>query len=151
MASSYIVVTQESGIQVLGPTRVLEVETVGVVTQPTGIYFEFPIDRASWLADHGAQILGPLAAAIEGLFAEGPAVDGSYEQEQRPSGLLVDYMVFVVQYVPPDGRRPPMTADARVPLGALQADADPFAFNLPGNPREIIVAVYDALAATAEQ
>lgn len=151
MAASYIVVSQSPGVQVLGATQVMDVETVGIVTQPTGIYLEYPIDRASWQADQGGQLLAALADAVEGLIDAGLAVDGSYVQDLRPSGLLADYIDFIVEYTPPGGVRPPMTAEARVPIGALIGGADPFTFNLAGNPREILIATYDALVATANQ
>jgi hypothetical protein len=151
MAASYIVVSQTPGVQVLGPTQVMDVETVGITTLPTGIYLEYPIDRASWQADHGTQLLSAIAEAVEGIIDAGLAVDGSYVQDLRPSGLLADYIDFIVEYTPPDGVRPTMTAEARVPIGALIAGVDPFTFNLAGNPRDILIATFDALVATANQ
>src|SRR5437016_12595029 len=103
MASSFVVVSQTPDVQVLGPTQVLNVERVGFVTQPTGIYVEVPVPRLAWLEESQEANLAAFADAIEGLIAGGLAAGGSYVNDLDESGLLVDYIDFVGQYTPPGG------------------------------------------------
>lgn len=149
--AGYYTYTQEPDILVLGPRAIQEVESVGIITSPTGIYITYPVDKASWLADRGDAILSAVAEAVEGIIASGLAVDASSFQRQRPSGLLVDMIEFVVEYVPPDGRRPPMQATVDVTLSSLLAETDPVFGNLAGDPRAALIAAYDALVAQANK
>src|SRR5437870_3802784 len=109
MAQGYNVVTQNRSVQVLGPTEVIDVEQVGIVTRPTGIFVEYPLPLILWQTRAGFEILGSLAAGIEQMISEGLAVGGSYVQDYDANNLLVDYCEFVVQYVPTDGRPPQRT------------------------------------------
>ena len=43
MAGNYSVVSQNREVLVLGPTEVIDVEKVGIITKPTGIYVEYPL------------------------------------------------------------------------------------------------------------
>src|SRR5438309_6749385 len=149
MAASFTVLSQSREVQVLGPTQVLDVERVGFVTHPTGIYVETPVPLVDWLAQGAEPWLGPLADTIEGLIADTAAVDGSFVQDVDAAGLLIDYVEFVVEYVPPGSLGLPQTTTVRIPLGALSAATDPFFGTLAASPDTLINNAYAALAATA--
>ena len=151
MASNYQPVGSNRSVQVLGPTQVIDVEEAQVVTAPSGVYFSFPIPLDMWLQNQGADYLGTIASQIEQQISEGLAVTASYIQDVDPSGLLVDYLDFVVQYVPPGGLRGPFEGVVRMPLNLLLAAIDPF-FGLGGNsPAELLSAELDRLKALAGQ
>lgn len=149
MAGSFTVVSQTPDVQVLSPTQVLDVERVGFVTHPTGIYAEVPVFRQAWLQESQEANLAAYADAIEGLIANGLATDGSYANDLDANGLLVDYIDFVVTYVPPNPLIPPMTATVRIPLGTLGASGDPWFGQLPGSPDSLIGAAWQRLQETA--
>lgn len=149
MASGYSVVSQVRGVRVMGPTQVLDVETVGFVTHPTGIYAEYPVPLDLWKAGDAGTLLAPLAQQIEQQIAEGLAKTGSYVNDVDDNGLLVDYIDYVVEYRDPSGFRPPQTTVVRVSLESLLGGLDPWAVNLEGSVQNLLVAAYDALAATA--
>ena len=48
MAARYNVISQNREVQVLGPTEVIDVEKVGIMTKPTGIYVEYPLPLVLW-------------------------------------------------------------------------------------------------------
>src|SRR6266536_2493064 len=115
MAGNYSVVTQNREVLVLGPTEVIDVEKVGILTKPTGIYVEYPLPLVLWQTRAGFEILGSLASGIEQQVSEGLAVGGSYVQDYDENNLLVDFVDMVVQYVPTDGR-PPQRTSVLIPL-----------------------------------
>src|SRR5437764_3200561 len=103
MAASFTVVYQNRDIEVLGPTIVRDVQRIGIVTHPTGIFAEWPVEWDLWVQGLANEDLQVLADAIEGLIAQGPAVDGSFTQDVGANGLVTDYIDFIVRYVPPGG------------------------------------------------
>lgn len=149
MANSFIVVSQNPEVQVLGPTEVIDVQKVGIRTKPTGMYLEYPVPRVIWPSDGGLQILESLASGAEQMISEGLAVSGSYVNDLDASGLLVDYVEFTVQLRDAAGRLLPQTTMARVPEELFIAGADPFAFGLIGDAVAILQAAHDNLAKTA--
>src|SRR6266566_4254794 len=149
MAGSYNVVTQNREVQVLGPTEVIDVEKVGILTKPTGIYVEYPLPLLLWQTRAGFDLLGQLASGIEQQIGEGLAVGGSYVQDYDANNLLVDYVEMVVEYAPTDGR-PPQRTTVLVPLEAfIAAGGDPFFVGLGASPQSLLSAAYDTLVATA--
>ena len=66
MAGSYNVLTQNREVQVLGPTEVIDVEKVGIITKPTGIYVEYPLPLLLWQTRAGS------ASGVRRVFT-GPA------------------------------------------------------------------------------
>jgi hypothetical protein len=149
MAGSYNVITQNREVQVLGPTEVIDVEKVGIITKPTGIYVEYPLPLVLWQTQAGFTLLDQLAAGIEQQISEGLAVGGSYVQDYDANNLLVDYCEMVVEYDPTDGR-PPQRTTVLVPLESfIAAGGDPFTFNLGTSPGTLLTQAYDTLVATA--
>jgi hypothetical protein len=151
VASNYTVVSQTKDVIVLGPTQVLDVQRVGFVTHPTGIYAEYPIDWQTWIASRGAPELGSIAGAIESLIATTAAVGATYVQDVAPNDLLVDYLDVVVQYDPGNPSLPMMYTSVLVPLGTFSAAADPWFTAQVTSPQELIDEAYQALANTAGQ
>lgn len=145
----FSVVTQFRDIQVLGPTQVLDVERVGFVTSPSSIYAEFPVPMSTWRAGGAGVLIGPLSDAIENLIAGTAATTASYLQDVDDNGLLADYLDVVVEYVPPDGVRPPMTTTVRIPLDAFLAGGDPWFTRLSASPQSLVDAAYQSLEQTA--
>src|SRR2546430_11440824 len=126
MAAAYNIITQNREVQVLGPTEVIDVEKVGILTKPTGIYVEYPLPLVLWQEQAGFELLGSLASGIEQQISEGLAVGGSYVQDYDANNLLVDYVDMVVEYRPTDGRPPQRTA-VLIPLEAfIAAGGGPF-------------------------
>lgn len=151
MAGNYSVVSQQKDVIVLGPTRVLDVQRVGFVTHPSGIYAEYSIDWQTWLASRGAGELGSIAGAIESLIATTAAVSATYVQDVTPNDLLADYLDVVVEYIPSNPAIPRQYTSILIALGLFSAAADPW-FALTGNsPQELVDEAYQALAATAAQ
>lgn len=149
MAGSFSVVSQIRTVQVLGPTQVLDVEQVGFVTHPTGIYAEFPVPLVTWRQGGAGTLIGPLSEAIENLIAGSAATGASYLQDIDESGLLVDFLDVIVEYVPPDGTRPPMTTSVPIPLEAFLAAGDVWFAQSGVSPAQLVDEAYQALAATA--
>src|SRR5689334_9654694 len=123
----YQVTTQVRTVQVLGPTQVIPVQQAGIVTSPSGVYVEYPVPLEMWNNDRGAAVLGPLAAGIEGVIAQGLAVGGSYVQDYDKNGLLVDYFEAIVEYIPPGPLGIPQTTTVLIPCAAFVGlEGDPF-------------------------
>lgn len=149
MANNYATAGSFPDVQVLSPTKVIAVEVAQAFTIPTAVYFEFPIPRDLWAENLGADYLGTIAGQIEQQISEGLAVTGSYIQTPDDTGLLVDYMDFLVRYTPPGGLRGPFETTVRIPLNTLVAAIDPF-FGLTGmSPAEQLSAALDKLKAMA--
>jgi hypothetical protein len=149
MAGNYSVISQNREVQVLGPTEVIDVEKVGILTKPTGVYVEYPMPLVLWETRAGFDLLGQLAAGIEQQISEGLAVGGSYVQDYDANNLLVDYVEMVVQYTPTDGR-PPQRTSVLIPLESfIAAGGDPFFAGLGASPQSLLSAAYDTLVATA--
>jgi len=148
MADNYTVVSQRRTVQVLSPQEVIDVEEVGFITKPSGVYAQREVPLAAWSAEGAAAWIGPLATAIEGLISGGLATSASFVQDVDDSGLLTDYVEFVVTYTPTDGLGLPMSTFVRVPVNALTLDTQ-FGTFLGTSPADQLRAAYDALVATA--
>ena len=75
-------------------SRVAEESTLAI--NPI-IYAEVSIPRLAWLQEPQGENIGPYAETIENLIDGGLAVGGSYVNDLDESGLLVDYIDFLVQ------------------------------------------------------
>jgi len=149
MAAAYVVVSQNREVAVLGPTVVLDVQKVGISTQPHGVVVEYPVPLQLWPDGGGAQLLETLASGIEQQISEGLMVGGSYVQDYDDNGLLVDYLDATVRWEDPNKIRPPQETSVLIPLEAFVAAIDPFFGGGPASPAAILSAAYDNLARTA--
>lgn len=150
MADSYVVTSQEPSVQVLGPNEVLNTETVGFITKPSGVRAYREVPRTAWDAGGAAAWIAPLATAIEDLISSGAATGASFVQDIDPAtGLLTDGIEFVVSYTPPPPAIGPMTATVVIPVNRLTLDTQFGAFIEGGSPADQLGAAYDQLRATA--
>jgi hypothetical protein len=148
VADSYFVNHQSPGVQVLGPTQVIDVQIISFRTKPSGIDLEYPVPKSLWNPDEVNFVIDAIAKGVEQQIAEGLAVSGSYVQDFDASNLLVDYCDFLVQYDPGDGRIP-STTSVLVPLGAFVAsEGDVWFVRLAGSPQSLLLAAQDELRAT---
>lgn len=151
MAGNYFVNDSDREIQVISPTLVRPVEYVGIFTLPSHVYARYPVGLELWVQNQGADLLGTLATSIEGLISGGLAVTAQYMQDQDENGLLVDYLDFLVRYVPPDGIRGPLDSRVLVPEELLVAQVDPFLFATGNSAADMLATEYDRLKALAGQ
>lgn len=149
MADSYSVVAQHPDVQVLGPTQVLDVQRVTIRTRPSGALLEYPVPAIIWPDAGGAIILESLASGVENMIAQGFAVAATYVNDIDETGLLVDYVEFLVQLRDAAGRLLPQTTTARVPEELFIGGDDPFAFGLIGDAVAILEKAYADLQQTA--
>jgi hypothetical protein len=149
MAQSYVLTGSTAGVQVLSTTSVVRVQYAEAVTRPSNIDFVFPIPLDLWAQNEGYDYLQEIASQIEQMISEGLAVGGSYIQEPDETGLLVDYMDFVVEYRPPSVGQGVFSTVVRVPLNTLLAGIDPFFAALPGGAASLLSASLDRLRAMA--
>lgn len=120
MAASYLVVSQQRGVQVFAPNAPIDVMEVGFTTQPSQVFASVAVPLFNWNDDQADSLLQPIADGIEFQMARPEVVDMRFEQDITAGGLLKDTMVIIVQYVPPAGRLVgEMTAEVRVPSYAF--------------------------------
>lgn len=122
MAGPYTVQSQLKSVQVLSPSQVIDVEVLGATTIPSGVYFEVSVPLASWSAGAFDAFLSPVATAIEQRLSGGSADAASWRQDVDDTGLLTDYIDFVVSITPPAGTTGPMSTVVSVPMNLLTAD-----------------------------
>lgn len=153
--ADYTVVSQRPTVQVLSGNQVADVQEVGFVTSPSGVYGQRYVPQAAWLAEGAAAWIGPLADAIENLISGGLASFMTWVQDVDPvTGLLTDYYDVTVEYDPGDGR-PVQTGSVRIQLNLLTLDTQfgSFLTSGPGgatqDPVEAVRQAYDALRYTA--
>jgi hypothetical protein len=158
VADNYTVVSQRRTVQVLSPTQVADVEEVGFVTHPTGIYAQREVPYQAWAAEGAGSWIGTLATAIENLISGGLATTAMFVQDVDTTGLLTDYLDFTVSYTPSSGPGLPMTTTVRVPVNALTQDQsfggaiDTYfggSASPTTDPAQALRDAYDALQATA--
>jgi hypothetical protein len=150
MAGNYRNVVARPSIRVLSETQVIDTEEVGFVTIPSGVYAQREVPRTAWLAEGAAAWVGPLATAIENLMAGGLATSASFVQDVDDSGLIADYLDFLVSYTPPGGLGFTLTATVRINVNALTLDIG-FGSFVGGDPAQQLRDAYDRLVATANE
>ncbi len=125
---------------VLGPSQVVDAMEVGVTTSGHNIYFEVLVPYNQWKLFGAAPNVGGAAALIDLWLDDGLVVGASFVQDVDLSGLLVDYMEFVVE-VPgnPGTQSGPLTNTALVPMLMLTSGS--------AGPAEALIAAAKALLA----
>lgn len=110
MADNYVTISSYPTVQVTGPQTVVDVLRIGFRTIPSGVvaFANAPGKKrpgqsgAALAAQLAATYIGPLALGIERAMGLGFIADASHEEDVSASGLLVDRIAFVVEYVPTD-------------------------------------------------
>jgi hypothetical protein len=142
MPDGWNLVSTQRTPQVLSATEVIDAMQLGFVTRPSNVYVQRMIPYSSWQTLQGEQGVGfwvaPIRDAIENAIADGSAVGANFVQDIDPgSGLLTDFVEFLVGYTPPGGIGQ-LTDTLRWPI-------DNLTINLAGG---TIVGLQDALDAT---
>ena len=70
-AGTYTVVLQQRSTLVRSPTVVEDVEVIGVITSPSGIYFERAVPYANWLASSADPLIAPEAGGADPVASLG--------------------------------------------------------------------------------
>lgn len=145
MAESYDVVEQFRTVQVYSPTIVIDVEQVGFVTKPHGVYAVAQVPVDAWEAQGAARFIAPIANGIEGLWRFEGVQDAVYVEEVTAAGLLRPELDVVVGIESPNLALPaPMTGLARIGIYTfLGGEGQAIVHS------EAIAAVRTALLATA--
>lgn len=97
MAATYDVVTQYPGVQTLGGSQTRDVIFVGIQTKPSGIYVEFPINKASYKSTSVATAAAAWAKIAEAINAEPFVTDVQWTQIVTAGGQLVNGWVITVE------------------------------------------------------
>ena len=119
MAANFQIQTQNRTVQVLSPNQVADVMEVGATTIPHGVYFEVIVPLTVWGTSGQTAFIDPLATAIEQYLTGGVADSAYWWQDVDASGLLTDYIRFMVSITPPAGATGPMEAAVDVPTALL--------------------------------
>ena len=118
-ATSYLLVSSQSTIQVLSPTVVQDVVVASIQTQPSGVVADLWFPQDVWDGGTAATTLNEYAANIESVRQMPQVVGASSGQSLDDSGLLQSEITFVVGYAPPGSLYPPATVDVVVPASEL--------------------------------
>lgn len=119
MGDFWQVVTTRRTTQVLSPTRVLDVEIIGVVTLPHRVYFERAIPYTDWVESPAGADFYAIAPAgnIEYMLTTGPAVGAAYVEDLDSNGLVQGFIEFTLEIPPPSpAQSGPFQTSVLVPI-----------------------------------
>lgn len=123
MPADYDVLSSESTTVVLSATAAQEMTRFGIITKPNGGTAMINVPAKGVTAQQASVSLQRYALLIEAAFDLQGVVGARAEQDVDGSGLLADYVVFTVQYVPADGDPPgDYTREVRVLTRNLSSD-----------------------------
>jgi hypothetical protein len=155
VAVSYVTAGSYQTVRVLSQTQVVEVEAIGIYTQPSGFYVVVQVPLAEWQAGGADTYLATTADLIEGVVLATPdpgqtlAAGVAYVQDVDASGLLSAFLDFTVSYTPKGAGKAPFTTVVQLPMTSFET-ADAFNTALPGGtPLAQLEAAYSRLKATA--
>lgn len=117
--ASYGLIGSYSTVQVLSPTVVNDIEYCTIRTDPSGVIASKPVQRSVFESNQASSDLGNFAEAIEQIMTNTAVIAGVGSQTIEPSGLLVDNVVFTVEYPAGDTSGSAVTAEAVVPVNLL--------------------------------
>ncbi len=122
MATNYVLLATTPRTQVLSPTLAQPVVDCTLQTIPTGVIFNYWVDRAVWDAGDSAPLLEAVAGNVEHIIAATPAVSGTGFEQLQPSGLLRQYVTFTVATTTTGSVSGEVTIDVVVPVSDLDQD-----------------------------
>jgi hypothetical protein len=96
VAQAFTVIAQNRTVLVRSPTLVVDVVEIHAVTRPHGVTFVRAIPVATWQHGGVAAALEPIAEHIEHIMAVRPVVSAGSVQRVNASGLVQNYVEFVV-------------------------------------------------------
>ena len=82
---------------VRGPSAVTDAMLLGGVTEANDIYFERVVVYLNFVNRGFHAIMDPIGATIDAVVSSGTAIAASFTQEADASGLLGNFMEFVVE------------------------------------------------------
>jgi hypothetical protein len=94
--ANYSIVTQYPDTEVIGGNLTQDVQVVGVVTSPHGVYFETRLPRKIATTANIKLQAGGLATHYEQLFGIDGVAAITWTQEPTAAGLLEDHLIVYV-------------------------------------------------------
>lgn len=134
-----------STVQVLSATLTQPVVYCTIETIPSSVIASIPIDAALFGQNEGNRELEVFAEAIEKIMTLPGVIAGVGNQTIDPTGLLGDFVTFVVQYPDPPTAGTSNTAEADVPVTLLDFSDPNFGAEILHEAEAIITGVYNNL------
>lgn len=122
--AAYTLLASNSTVQVLSPTVVNDIVYCTLQTQPSNVIASIAVSQAAFDSNGAAEELTAFSDNIEELMARSHVIAGTGTQSLDPNGLLVDYVAFTVEYIPPGATTSNVTAEALVPVNLISV-SDP--------------------------
>lgn len=123
MATNYDLLSTTPTIQVLSPTLIEPIMDCVLSTIPSGIVFDYWVDRAVWDANDAPPLLEQVAGNVEHIIAATAAITGTGTEHLDASGLLHQVVTFTVAATAPGGIPNALTDEVDVPIGDLDQEA----------------------------
>lgn len=117
--AAYTLIASSSTVQVISPTVVNDVLYCTIETNVSHVIASYPIPQGTFESVNSAEALTFFARGIEEIMALDYVIAGTGSQTLDANGLLVDNVVFTVQYVQPGTTGTTVTAEAVCPVATL--------------------------------
>ena len=143
--ASYSLVASYSTVQVLSPTLTQKIVYCTIKTTPSEVIASLPIDADFFGQNEGNRQLEAFAEAIERVMAINYVIAGVGNQTIDPTGLLADFVTFIIQYPTPPTAGTSITAEADVPVTLLDFTDPTFGDDLLHEVESITIGVYNNL------
>lgn len=122
MPGTWDVISIRRTTQVSSPTVVQDVMIIGVLTNPSRVYFERSIPYKDWIANPvGVGLYAePPADNIETLIGNGTAVGASYIEDLNSAGLVEGFVQLILQVESGNPNRPgPFQTTVDIPMDVM--------------------------------
>ena len=116
---SYTLIASSSTVQVISPTVVNDVLYCTIETNISHVIASYAIPQGTFESVNSAEALTFFARGIEEIMALDYVIAGTGSQTLDANGLLIDNVVFTVQYVQPGTTGTTVTAEAVCPVATL--------------------------------
>ena len=123
MATNYDLLATASTVQVLSPTLVQPVVDCTLKSKPTGVVFDYWVDKAVWDGGTAPPLLEQVAFNVEHIISATPAISGVGSQHLDANGLLAQSVTFTVAATAPGGTPDALTIEVEVPIGDLDQES----------------------------
>lgn len=122
MATNYDLLATASRIQVLSPTLTQPIVDCTLQTKPTGIIFNYWVDKAAWDAGTAPALLESVSQHAEHIIEATAAISGFGFEQLENSGLLKQYITYTVAATAPGGATNALTVEVDIPISDLDQD-----------------------------
>jgi hypothetical protein len=146
---SYRLLSSGATVQVWSPTLVTDAVLCTILSSPSGSVLIRTVPQQSFDTDKGAALLNSFSDAVENVLQAGIAVDAAGTQRPDSNGLLLDAVLFTVQYVPTYPAPGPITGQVEILVDLLDADLGLLQGAGVDTPAELLLAEYNKLKALA--